>query len=55
MKLADVITIKNQLRKKLSKEIRGIRTSSSSYAEVKKVDPRDIKSIVKQIKMKLGY
>ena len=55
MKLSDVITIKNQLRKKLAKELQRIRTASSKYAEVKKVDPKDIKSIVKQIKKKLGY
>lgn len=55
MKLADVITIKNQLREKLFKEIQGIRTSSYKYADIKKVDPKDLKSIVKQIKNKLGY
>ena len=55
MKLADVITIKNQLREKLLKDIQGIRTSSKKYSEIKKVDPKDIKSIVNQIKQKLGY
>lgn len=55
MKLADVITIKKELRSKLLKEIQGIRTSSNKYPEIKKVDPKDIKSIVKQIKQKLGY
>ena len=55
MKLADVITIKNKLREKLLKDIQGIRTSSKKYREIKKVDPKDIKSIVNQIKQKLGY
>ena len=55
LKLADAITIKKQLIEKFSKEIQGIRTSSAYYPEIKKVDKKQIKSIVKQIKNKLGY
>ncbi len=53
MKLADIIIIKKQLKEKLKKEIQGIRTSSSNYPEIKKVDPKDLKSIMKKIKNKV--
>ncbi len=54
LKLADIIIIKKKLKEKLKKEIQGIRTSSSNYPEIKIVDPKDLKSILKKIKNKLA-
>ena len=55
LKLSDVITIKNKIKKKLYREIQGLRTSSSNYKEIKNLNPNDLKTIIRQIKNKLGY
>ena len=55
LKLSDVITLKKKIRSKLYREIQGLRTSSSNFSEVKNLDPKDLKRIIKQIKNKLGY
>lgn len=53
LKLSDVITVKNLLRNKILKEIQGIRTASSDYAELDKVNPGDIADIMKKIRQEL--
>ena len=55
LKLSDVITLKNKIKKKLYREIQGLRTSSSNFSEIKNLNPNDLKRIIKQIKNKLGY
>ena len=54
LKLSDVITVKNLLRNKILKEIQGLRTASSDYAELNNVNPQDIQIIMKEIKVQLG-
>lgn len=54
LKLSDVITVKNLLRNKILKEIQGLRTASSDYAELDNVNPQDIQIIMKEIKVQLG-
>lgn len=54
LKLSDVITIKNLLRTKILKEMQGLRTSPSDFAELENVDPADIQIIMKDIKLQLG-
>lgn len=53
LKLSDKITIKKLLVEKLIKEIQGIRQSPSTYAELEKVKPENIKYIIDQIKKHL--
>ena len=53
LKLSDIITIKTLLRNKILKEIQGIRTASSDYAELDKVNPGDIADIMKKIRQEL--
>jgi hypothetical protein len=54
MKLSDVITIKNLLREKIHKELQGLRTATSDYADLDVVNPLDIQIIMKEIKIQLG-
>ena len=54
LKLSDIITIKTLLRNKILKEIQGLRTASSDYAELDNVNPQDIQIIMKEIKVQLG-
>ncbi len=55
LKLSDVITLKNKIKKKLLREIQGLRTSSSNFKEIKNLNPDDLKRIITQIKKKLNY
>lgn len=55
LKLSDVITIKKKLITKLEKEIQGFRTASSDYSELRKVNPHDIKRIIRSVKKELGH
>lgn len=55
LKLSDVIVIKKNLINKLTKEIQGYRTASASYTQLKSVNPKDIKRIVRKIKKQLKY
>jgi len=55
LKLSDMISMKKQLAKKLTKEIDGFRTSASSYKDLRHLNPNDIKRVVKEIKSTLGY
>ena len=55
LKLSDVITMKKQLTDKITKEIQGFRTASSSYIELRHLNPNDVKTIVRKIKQELGY
>jgi len=55
LKLSDVIVIKKNLIDKLTKEIQGFRTASARYTQLRNVNPKDIKRIVKKIKHQLKY
>jgi hypothetical protein len=54
LKLVDVVEIKKQLKTKLLKEIRGIRTSDNDFKALQKVKTRDLKRVIKQVRRKLG-
>jgi len=53
LKLSDVITIKKKLKKKLLREVQGLRTSSANFKEIRNLNKGDLKRIVKQIKKKI--
>jgi len=53
LKLADIISIKNILREKIIKEIKGFRKFLSQYQELEKINPQDIQIIMKDIKLSL--
>jgi len=55
LKLADVITIKKKLIKKLTKEVQGYRTGSAEFKQLRSVNTNDIKRIIREIKKKLNY
>ena len=54
LKLSEVITLKQLLRQKISKEIQGIRTASSDYADLDKINPSDIAEAMKNINLELN-
>lgn len=49
MKLSDVISLKELLRNKIQKELQGFRTASADYASLDKINPDDVKEIMKKI------
>jgi len=55
LKLVDVVEIKNDLKRKLYKEIQGIRTSDHDYPSLRKVNKEDIRRVIQTIKDKLGF
>lgn len=54
IKLVDRVQIKKSLKAKLLKDLEGFRTTGTQFADVNKVDPNDLKKIVKKIKKQLG-
>ena len=46
LKLSEVITIKNLLRTKFHKEIQGFRTASADYADLDKVNAKEVELII---------
>jgi len=54
LKLSEVITLKQLLRQKIAKEIQGIRTASSDYADLDKINPADIADAMKNINLELN-
>jgi hypothetical protein len=54
LNLVDVVEIKKQLKIKLLKEIDGIRTSDNDFKVLQKVNQKDLKRVIKQIKKKIG-
>jgi hypothetical protein len=54
LKLSEVITIKKLLVEKISKEIQGIRTASADYAELDKLNPKEVQDIMMKINHELN-
>lgn len=54
IRLVDRVAAKRELKNKLFKEVQGLRTASSNYNRVAKINKNDIKNIVSKIKSKLG-
>ena len=54
LKLSEVITLKQMLREKISKEIQGIRTASADYSDLDKINPADIADAMKNIHLELN-
>jgi hypothetical protein len=54
IRLVDRVAAKRELKNKLFKEVEGLRTASSNYSRVAKINKDDIKNIVNKIKSKLG-
>ncbi len=54
IKLVDRVAAKRDLKEKLLKEVEGLRTSTSQYNRVARIDKKDIHNIVNKIKSKLG-
>jgi len=54
LKLADKVTIKNELKAKLIQEIQGLRTRPTDYKNVQLLDKEMIKKVVNDVKNKLN-
>lgn len=53
LKLSDVITLKDLLRKKIHREIQGFRTASADYSALDKINPGDVKDIMNKIRQEI--
>ena len=53
LKLADRVEVKNELKKKLIKEIEGFRTRPTEFKALTNVDREQIKAVVNAVKLKL--
>jgi len=55
LKLTDKVSVKNELKDKLIKEIEGFRTRPAAYQDLLRVDKGQIDGIVREIKKRLNY
>jgi hypothetical protein len=55
LKLTDRIEVKKQIKQKLLREVEGFRNSGKEFTLVNKIDKGELKSLVKQIKNRLGF
>lgn len=55
LKLTDRIKVKNQLKHKIFREVEGFRDTGKAYTLLRKVNRKDLRKILNQIKARLGF